>query len=109
MKKQKAYKNLQRLVLLFSLILLLAFKTGDYKSQYSLSRAAYSAFSTDFDLDGSNDLIVGHKTAWGDSNITVTVLMNDQHGYLATDTTLTFAATRKTFLPLTLTKIHFLT
>jgi hypothetical protein len=70
--------------------ILMAFALGDSKGEYTISRAAYSVYSTDFYLNGFNDLIIGHKTAWGDSNITVSVLKNDLQGFFSIDTTVTF-------------------
>jgi len=90
MKANNPFTSFIRCTILCTPLLLLAFTTGDTKSEYALSRAAYSVYSTDFNLNNHNDLIIGHKTASGDSNITVSVLSNDTNGNFIIDTTLTF-------------------
>jgi hypothetical protein len=54
--------------ILFSVVFL-AFTFGDSRSEYILPSAAYSVSSGDLDMDGSNDIVVGHNynfsTSWG--------------------------------------------
>ena len=67
--------------ILFSSLILMAFKTGDDKSQYSIPMAAWSVTAGDIDMDGDNDIVVGHKfssqTNWGG----ISILINDGYGY----------------------------
>jgi hypothetical protein len=60
--------------------LLLAFTKSDNKSQYNIPISAWSVTVNDIDLDGDNDIVVGHKTAWQDSNPTITLLKNTNNG-----------------------------
>jgi len=77
MKNDKSiYSNNFHYYFIFIFLLLIAFKAGNYKSQYSLPLAAYSVTAGDIDLDGDNDIVVGHKTAWQQSNPTITLLGN---------------------------------
>ncbi|OQX74138.1 MAG: hypothetical protein B6D61_11860 [Bacteroidetes bacterium 4484_249] len=46
-------------ILLF--LILLAFKAGDNRSQYSIPQAAWSVTAGDIDQDGDNDIVVGHN------------------------------------------------
>lgn len=43
-------------------------------------RAAVSIYVADKDLDGDLDIIVGHKTAWEQTNPTISILENDGKG-----------------------------
>jgi hypothetical protein len=53
-------------ILLF--LVLIAFKAGDNKSKYNVPLAAWSVTAGDIDLDGDNDIIIGHnycsQTQW---------------------------------------------
>jgi len=66
-------------LLLFSIILF-SFTTADTKSQYRIPIAAYSVTAGDIDLDGDNDVVVGHKTAWQNTNPTISILENINNG-----------------------------
>lgn len=81
MKKPLASSFLTRAVLLALPLLLVAFTTGDTKSEYTLQPAAYSIFTGDFDLDGDTDIVTGHKfnveNNWGGG----VFLDNDGYGY----------------------------
>lgn len=61
--------------------LLLSFTIGDNKSQYSIPLAAWSVTAGDIDLDGDNDIVVGHnystQTEWSG----VSIMINDGNGY----------------------------
>ena len=72
---------MKKLTLLFLAITLLAFTVGDSKSEYNLPRKAFSVFLSDIDIDNDIDIIVGHKTAWQDTNKTISILLNPQNGY----------------------------
>ncbi|MCD4696388.1 MAG: T9SS type A sorting domain-containing protein [Bacteroidales bacterium] len=73
---------MKRILLLIISCILFAFTIGDSKSIYTLPLQAYSVYSEDIDLDGDNDIVVGHKyssqTGWGG----VSILENDGNGYL---------------------------
>ncbi len=73
-------------------ILLLAFTTADIRSMYKVPREAASVCAADIDMDGDNDLIIGHKTAWGNTNPTITILNNSYFGnFEIFDTSLVFS------------------
>lgn len=59
--------------LLLISIILFSFNTTDTRSQYRIPRVAYSVAAGDIDLDGDNDIVVGHKfssqTNWGGFSI----------------------------------------
>jgi hypothetical protein len=61
---------------------LLAFTSGDTKSEYILPLRASSICTTDLNLDGNNDIVVGHKyssqSAWGG----LSILLNEGQGFL---------------------------
>lgn len=81
------------IVLLFILI---AFKTGDTKSNYNVPSSVRSACAVDYDLDGNNDIIIGHTTAWQHTNPTLSILNNTGNGYFElVDTSLTFCGYQK--------------
>ena len=77
----------KKTILVICLLVLCSFTNGDIRSLYNLPYAPSSVFAADLDLDGDNDLIVGHKTAWQKTNPTITVLDNIDHGiFEITDT-----------------------
>jgi len=66
--------------------------TTDIQSEYNVPIAASSAFATNIYHDGFNDLIIGHHTAWGDANPTITLMKNISYGtFEITDTSKSFA------------------
>jgi len=79
MKKTKSIlASYFRFILLFIPLLFLSFSAGDNKSHYNIPLAAWSVTAGDIDMDGDNDIVVGHN-----SNIHgVTVLYNTGYGYL---------------------------
>jgi hypothetical protein len=86
-KKQFTWPRLS----LFFLVLFTSFNGGDNRSQYNVPVAAKSIYAVDIDLDGSNDIIVGHLTAWQHFNPTITIMKNINHGFFEiTDTSRIF-------------------
>ncbi len=80
-----------RSLLILVSLLLIAFTTGDNKSKYSVPIAAWSVTASDIDLDGDNDIIVGHKTSWQNTNTTISLLENTNTGILTIiDTSIVF-------------------
>jgi hypothetical protein len=75
-------KSVIHLMILISL-LLVSFTTGDNKSQYNIPIAAWSVTAGDIDLDGDNDIVVGHnyssQTQWSG----VSILTNTGNGYFS--------------------------
>jgi hypothetical protein len=73
---------LNRFFILIVPVFLFAFTAGDTKSEYILPLRASSVCTTDLDLDGDIDIIVGHKysslTAWGG----LSIMENDGQGNL---------------------------
>ena len=65
----------------FVFLVLIALRSDDYKSEYTVPRAAYSISTNDIDLDGNTDIIVGHlynwQTLWGG----ISILKNENNGY----------------------------
>jgi hypothetical protein len=80
-----------RSLLILVSLLLIAFTTGDNKSQYSVPIAAWSVSAADIDMDGDNDIVIGHKTSWQNTNPTITLLENTNNGNFANiDTSISF-------------------
>jgi hypothetical protein len=80
-----------RSLLILVSLLLIAFTTGDNKSQYSVPIAAWSVSAGDIDMDGDNDIVIGHKTSWQNTNTTITLLENTNNGNFANiDTSIFF-------------------
>ncbi|OQX72167.1 MAG: hypothetical protein B6D61_14870 [Bacteroidetes bacterium 4484_249] len=52
---------MKKLTLIISALTLLAFTTGDPKSEYIMLPLAYSVYADDIDLDGDNDIVVGFR------------------------------------------------
>ncbi|MBM3436980.1 MAG: VCBS repeat-containing protein [Bacteroidetes bacterium] len=82
MKPNSNFYFLIRFLALSCFLLLLAFRTSDSKSEYILPPNAHSVCAADLDLDGDNDIVVGHKYnsqfGWGG----LSILENDGLGYL---------------------------
>jgi len=64
----KTLKTTRLYLFLIVPLLLVSFTTGDSKSQYSIPMAAWSVTAGDIDMDGDNDIVVGHnynsQTQW---------------------------------------------
>ncbi|MCD4665058.1 MAG: VCBS repeat-containing protein, partial [Bacteroidales bacterium] len=64
----KTFRNIIPYLLPIIPLLLISFTTRDSKSEYNVPLAAYSVTTGDIDLDGDNDIIVGHnynsQTQW---------------------------------------------
>jgi len=69
-----------RSFLLLATLLLFAFTTGDNKSEYNVPRAAYSICTSDLDLDGDMDIVVGHNYNWTTLWSGVSILENTANG-----------------------------
>jgi hypothetical protein len=69
-----------RVFILMIPFLFMGFSTGDSKSEYSIPLAAWSVTAGDIDMDGDNDIVVGHnyssQTQWSG----VSFLLNDGNG-----------------------------
>jgi hypothetical protein len=74
-------------VAMFTFILL-AFQTGDEKSEYTLIAFGKSVTSGDFDLDGNMDIAVGHNYYWQTEWSGLSILYNDSLGIFNTIDTL---------------------
>lgn len=74
------------------LTLLLSIRNGDNQNLYSLPREAVSVYPCDLRLNGSVDLVIGHKTNWQDTiTPTITFLLNENNGlFKITDTSKNF-------------------
>jgi hypothetical protein len=92
-------KNRHRTFFLVCLLLLTVFAKTDIDSEYNVPIGANSVFAADCDLDGYNDLVVGHNTTWGDSNISISLLHNSGIGPLEiTDTSKSFCGNQWSIL-----------
>jgi hypothetical protein len=60
--------------------ILLVFATYMYSASYTVPKSAYSVYVEDIDLDGDNDIVVGHKVAWEQDNPTISILENNGKG-----------------------------
>jgi hypothetical protein len=84
-------KTTRRSISLLIILLLTVFAKMDINSEYNVPIAAYSVCAEDVDMDGFNDLIVGHKTPWQHSNPTITIMKNINNGmFEITDTSIFF-------------------
>jgi hypothetical protein len=63
--------------------ILLAFATGDNKSQYVIPGGARTVCTSDIDNDQDLDIITGHNVGWGYTNKSVSVLENIDEGIFA--------------------------
>ncbi len=87
--------NISPNYLIVLLFMLIAFKTGDNKSNYNVPSKVLSACAVDYDLDGDNDIIVRHQTLWQNTNPTLSILNNTGNGYFEiADTSLTFCGSQ---------------
>ena len=67
-------------VLALIALLMVSFSVSDSRSRYNIPRVAYSVTAGDIDMDGDNDIVVGHnyssQTQWSG----VSILLNDGNG-----------------------------
>jgi hypothetical protein len=85
-------KTITRTLILGSLLLISVFFKKDVQSEYDLPINAWSVYAANIYHDGFNDIIVGHKTGWGESLPTVTQLKNLSYGtFQIVDTSLSFS------------------
>ena len=72
---------MKKTLIIITCLILLSFSTGDYRSEYNVPLLAWSVTAGDIDLDGDNDIVVGHnystKTHWSG----VSILLNDSNSY----------------------------
>jgi hypothetical protein len=72
---------MKRILLIIFCSVLFSFSTGDSKSEYILPLKANSVCVADIDLDGDNDILVGHNynstTQWSG----VSIMLNDGSGH----------------------------
>jgi hypothetical protein len=69
-----------KIVTLVFLIIVCSHTNILHAATYEVPRAAASIYVADKDLDGDLDIIVGHKTAWEQTNPTISILENDGKG-----------------------------
>ncbi len=82
---------MKRTLLIIISILLLAFTTGDNRSEYNVPKKAHSVFASDLNLDNDIDMVIGHLTAWEATNKTISILKNNHNGnFSISDTSKSF-------------------
>jgi len=89
----KAHKIVSenKIIVFVLLIVMLSYNNFLNASTFDIPKAAASICVADTDLDGDHDIIIGHKTAWEQTNPTVSILDNDGKGvFLNIDTTHVF-------------------
>ena len=77
---------MKKIILLFIAVTLLAFATGDTKSEYTLQPAAYSVYADDIDLDGDVDIVTGHNYNMQNDFSGLTILNNNDGIFSLKDT-----------------------
>jgi hypothetical protein len=84
-------KTIFRVFSLICLIGITVFSKMDTLSEYIVPSAATSAFASNLYHDGFNDIIIGHHTAWGQTNPTISIMKNMEYGLFdVTDTSKVF-------------------
>jgi hypothetical protein len=76
---------MKKIILFLLFLILISFKTGDNKSNYTVPRAAYSVTAGDIDMDGDNDIVVGHTYSSQTNWTGISVLSNDGFGSFISD------------------------
>jgi len=71
---------MSRVKCLSLLLLLLLMYSTTTAAEYTVPCAAWSVYAEDLDLDGDNDIVVGHKTGWEYNNPTISILKNEGNG-----------------------------
>ncbi len=79
------YNIMKKYYFTLSVLLVLAFTTGDSKSEYILPLRASSVYSADIDLDGDMDIVVGHNYSSITDWTGITVMINNGDGYFSVD------------------------
>lgn len=77
------FKNRQQTTVVAFALLFLSILLFPYilnSATYKIPKEAASIYVADKDLDGDLDIIVGHKTAWEQTNPTISILENDGKG-----------------------------
>ncbi|MBM3435582.1 MAG: T9SS type A sorting domain-containing protein [Bacteroidetes bacterium] len=70
-----------RIIILVLALLILSFKIGDIKSEYTLPAYGRILCSADFNLDGDIDIASGHNFFWQTEWSGISILDNDSSGY----------------------------
>ena len=76
---------MKRPLLIIISILLLAFKTGDNRSEYNVPLNAISVCAGDLDLDGDMDIVCSHNYNWQTQWSGISILENNGEGYFTLD------------------------
>ncbi len=76
---------MKKIILILLFLILISFKTGDNKSSYTVPRAAWSVTAGDIDMDGDNDIVVGHCYSSQTNWTGISVLSNDGFGSFIID------------------------
>ena len=72
---------MKKSLLIIISILLLAFTTGDNRSEYNVPLGAISVCAGDLDLDGDMDIVCGHVYNWQTLWSGISILENNGEGY----------------------------
>lgn len=84
---------MKKYILILTVLIFFAFTTDNNKSTYSIPILAYSVTAGDIDLDGDNDIVVGHRIHWELDSPVITILDNYENGlFRLTDTIKDFYA-----------------
>jgi hypothetical protein len=78
--KSSTFNIEMKIVTLVLLVIVCSHTNILHAATYEVPRAAASIYVADKDLDGDLDIIVGHKTAWEQTNPTISILENDGKG-----------------------------
>ncbi len=99
---------IRRTFFLICLLLLTVFAKMDVDSEYNVPIGANSIFAADLDLDGFNDIVVGHTTTWGDSNTTISIMRNIGYGtFEISDTSKSFCGYQESIFAIDLSNDGF--
>ena len=74
---------MKKAILIITALTLFAFKTADNRSNYIVPLAAWSVTADDIDLDGDNDIVVGHNYSFQTEWSGVSILLNNGDGYFS--------------------------
>jgi len=76
---------MKKSLLIIACILLLAFTTGDNRSEYNVPLGAISVCAGDLNLDGDMDIVCGHNYNWQTEWSGISILENNGEGYFTLD------------------------